>query len=123
MNSVSIGPGAIPVFFSGTVMSMLAISPLRAFIMTLFLPNSTFSLNGDIFVNMNITCPFSSAENSFIPGTSNVSSAFFATLSLTHTNSTSPFKVFLKGKICVERTLAILIIEMVLYFFGNSNNC
>ena len=26
----------------------------------MFLPNSTFSLNGDMFVNMNITCPFNS---------------------------------------------------------------
>ena len=107
MNSVSIGPGAIPVFFSATTISILAISPERAPIMTLFLPSNTLSLNGDMFVNMNMTCPFSSVENSFIPGMSDASSAFFATLSLTQTNSTSPFKVFLNGKICVERTLFI----------------
>ena len=90
--------------------------------MTLFLPNSTFSLNGDMFVKMNINCSFRSTEISLIPGMSNVSNALCATLFLTHTNSTSPFKVFLNGKICVERTFLILIIETVLYFFGNSTN-
>ena len=52
LNSVSIGPGAIPVFFGGTITSILAISPPLALSSTLFLPSKTFSLNGDIFVNI-----------------------------------------------------------------------
>jgi len=56
---------------------------------------------------------------SLIPGTSNVSRAFLATLSLILTNSTSPLSAFLNGKSCVERTLVVLIIATTLYFFGS----
>jgi len=100
-----------------------ATSPPLAFIMILFLARRTFSLNGDMLVNMNIHCSLSSPIKSLIPGMSDFSRAFFATLSLMLTNSTSSLRIFLKGSICVERTLYILIKARTLYFFGSSCNC
>ena len=69
LNSVSIGPGAIPVFLAGTTISILAISPPLAASMILFFARSTFSLNGDMLVNINIHCSDNCSINFSIPGT------------------------------------------------------
>ena len=120
LNSVSIGPGAIPVFFGGTTTSMLAISPPLAVSSTLFLPSRTFSLNGDIFVNIKTHWPVSFSFIFSMPGISNFSRDFFATLSLMLTISTSPRSFFLKGNNWDARTFSNRTSAVTLYFFGRS---
>ena len=118
LNSVSMGPGAIPVFISGTTTSMLEVSPPRAAIIILFFPSSMLRRNGDMSVNISMHWPTSSFAIPAMPGMSSPWSAFFATLSFMFTNSTSSLRVLRSGSICAPRTLSSFTSASTLYLFG-----